>query len=312
MHLSEFYPKFLLLNPDNVQRLKGFQISSVQDLLGRDAEKLVNILDASYTEVSKLQDDLFVSLAGFPESSLDIYQKRIQDEITLKSGSPELDSCLKGGFKTGNIYEVFGQAGSGKTQLCFSLAVEGILHDNRIEVGYIDTKNDLAPERILQILQARTADKSNLSLLNRIKVYKCFNAVDLLETFRLLTEKLKKKENQIRLVIVDNLVSTILPLLAEDFKMASFYANQMTQSIQKLSSLGCCVVTANNARFCDGQLNPALGKIWTKLADIRIKLERTACTEATESRKVTIVKVGGTMSQINNQCHICINKTGFQ
>jgi len=272
MHLGEFYPKFTILNPDNVKRLKGFQISTVQDLLGRDAEKLVNILDASYTEVSKLQDDLFVSLAGFPESSLDIYQKRIQDEIVLKSGSPELDSSLKGGFKTGNVYEVFGQAGTGKTQLCFSLAVEGIIHDNVIEVGYIDTKNDLSPERILQILQARTGDKSNLYLLNRIKVYKSFNAVELLDTLRILTEKLKRKENQVRLIIVDNLVSTILPLLAEDLKMASFYGNEMTQSLQKLSSLGCCVVTANNARFSDGHFTPALGKIWAKLADIRLKL----------------------------------------
>ena len=39
-----------------------------------------------------------------------------QDEITLRSGSPELDSCIRGGFKTGNIYEVFGQAGTGKNR----------------------------------------------------------------------------------------------------------------------------------------------------------------------------------------------------
>jgi len=309
MHLSEFYPKFSLLNPDNVKRLKGFQISSVQDLLGSDPEKLVNILDASYTEVSKLQDDLFVSLAGFPESSLDLYQKIIQDEITLRSGSPELDSFIRGGFKTGNIYEVFGQAGTGKTQLCFSLAVEGILHDNGIEVGFIDTKNDLAPERILQILQARTSDKSNLNLLNRIKVYKCFNAVDLLDTLRLLTQKLKKKENQVRLILVDNLVSTILPLLAEDIKMASFYGNKLTQSIQKLSSLGCCVVTANNARFSDGQLSPALGKIWAKLADIRLKLEHT---EGSAAKRITVVKGGGTKSEIKNECQISIGRSGFQ
>ena len=32
----------------------------------------------------------------------------------MRSGSPELDSCIKGGFKTGNIYEVYGQAGTGK------------------------------------------------------------------------------------------------------------------------------------------------------------------------------------------------------
>ena len=36
---------------------KTLWISSVQDLLGSDTEKLVNILDASYTEVIEIEID---------------------------------------------------------------------------------------------------------------------------------------------------------------------------------------------------------------------------------------------------------------
>lgn len=322
MHLCELYPKFSLMTPDNVKKLKGFNISTVQDLLSRDPEKLVNILDASYTEVSKLQDELFISLAGYPESSLEIYQRRVQDEIVLKSGASHLDTnILQGGFKTGYIYEVYGLAGAGKSQLCFSLAVEGIRAAAGMGVCFIDTKNDLAPERILQILQARTEDSSNLNMLNRIKVHKCFTAVDLLKTLRLLTEKLKRKENAIRLVIVDNIVSTILSILTEDVKMASFYSSKMTQCLQKLASLGCCVVTANNARYFGGQLNPALGKIWSKLADVRLQLEYS---QARGTRVVTVVKGGanqtstqssqtlvkGVAKQSSRECTFIIDKSG--
>ena len=39
---------------------KTLWISSVQDLIGSDPEKLVNILDASYTEVIEIEVDIYI------------------------------------------------------------------------------------------------------------------------------------------------------------------------------------------------------------------------------------------------------------
>jgi len=306
MHLSELYPKFQLLTPENVKILKGYHISSVQDFLSLDPEKLVNILDISYTQVVKLHDDIFISLVGAPESSFEIFSKLRRNEVVIKSGALKLDNILsQGGFKTGRVYEIFGQAGSGKTQLCFSVAVEGLIKG--MEVCYVDTKNDLVPQRILQILQARTNNSSSLDILNKINVSKCFNALNLLQTLRLISEKVKSKNNQIKLVILDNLVSNLLPILTEDLKLASSYSSRMSQCLQKLASQGCCVVTTNNARHFDGELTPALGKIWTRLADIRLKIEYS---KLEETRKLKIVK--GEKNQVGTECPFTINKAGVQ
>lgn len=50
-------------------------------------------------------------------------QNRRNDLIHITTGSKDLDKLLSGGIKTGSITEVFGEFSTGKTQLCFTLAV---------------------------------------------------------------------------------------------------------------------------------------------------------------------------------------------
>ena len=86
-------------------------------------------------------------------SCLELYQKHVRTECIIKTGSA-LDNLLPGGFKTGSVYEVYGLPGVGKSQLCMTLAVSCALEFKGKSVLYIDTKNDLSAERILEILQA--------------------------------------------------------------------------------------------------------------------------------------------------------------
>ena len=83
---------------------------------------------------------------------VELYQNQVKTECVIKTGSA-LDSLLAGGFKTGSVYEVYGLPGVGKSQLCMSLAVSCSLEHGKQSVLYIDTKNDLSPERMLEILQ---------------------------------------------------------------------------------------------------------------------------------------------------------------
>lgn len=46
-----------------------------------------------------------------------------QNLLTITTGSGALDKILGGGIETGSITEIFGGCGSGKTQLCHTLAV---------------------------------------------------------------------------------------------------------------------------------------------------------------------------------------------
>ena len=56
----------------------------------------------------------------------------------------------------------------------------GIINDNVIEVGYIDTKNDLSPERILQILQENSSIYYDIIIFDLLFLpmiqFKCLNS----------------------------------------------------------------------------------------------------------------------------------------
>ena len=57
----------------------------------------------------------------------------------ISSGSASLDYLLGGGFPAGLVTQIYGGAGSGKTNVCMSAAVQAALNGN--EVVYIDTEN---------------------------------------------------------------------------------------------------------------------------------------------------------------------------
>ncbi len=83
----------------------------------------------------------------------------------LSTGLPRLDKCIEGGFEKGIITEIYGEPGSGKTNLVLFSSIKST------EIGkviYIDTEG-VSTERISQI----TSNESALSNLKffRIRSY---------------------------------------------------------------------------------------------------------------------------------------------
>lgn len=62
-----------------------------------------------------------------------------------------LDEMLEGGMPTGTITELCGLADSGKTQLCFQVAINCV-RSSRNTVLYIDTKGDFSSVKVQKIL----------------------------------------------------------------------------------------------------------------------------------------------------------------
>ncbi|HIH74154.1 MAG TPA: DNA repair and recombination protein RadB, partial [Methanosarcina sp.] len=69
-------------------------------------------------------------------------------EKLLSSGCKPLDDLLGGGFERGIVTQVFGAAGTGKTNICIQLAVECVKQGQK--VIFIDTEG-LSPIRFKQI-----------------------------------------------------------------------------------------------------------------------------------------------------------------
>ena len=134
----------------------------------------------------------------------DLY-KKARTRITTGSGS--FDDLLGGGLETRAVTEVYGEFGTGKTQLCHTLCL--MVQQDRAAGGlygkaiYIDTENTFRPERIASIAQARGLDPQRA--LENIIVAKAYNSAHqeliIEETGPVIEEK------GVRLVIVDSAVA---------------------------------------------------------------------------------------------------------
>lgn len=135
-----------------------------------------------------------------------LYDKRLTAART-STGSRNLDTLLGGGVETNAITEVFGEYGTGKTQICHNLCV--MVSQDRAHGGlggkaiYIDTENTFRPERIVSICNARNIVPDHV--LDSIIVAKAYNSAhqELIidETGPILDA------NEVKLVIVDSAVA---------------------------------------------------------------------------------------------------------
>lgn len=135
----------------------------------------------------------------------DVLLERLRERKHLTSGSKALDELLGGGFETQAITELFGEFGSGKTQIAHQLCVnvqlseeEGGLEGDAV---FIDTENTFRPERILQM--ADGIGINGKEALKRIHVASAFNSNHQM----ILVEKAMEvaREHPIKLLVVDSL-----------------------------------------------------------------------------------------------------------
>jgi len=148
---------------------------------------------------------LCADIGGF-ETGEDILERRKQ-VTKLTTGSKAFDELIGGGVESQSIMEFFGEFGSSKTQVCFQLAVNATLPEEKggldSDVIIIDSENTFRPERIIQMATYLGADPQET--LRRIHVARAFNSQHQV----LLVEKAMDlaKETKVRLLIVDSLTS---------------------------------------------------------------------------------------------------------
>jgi len=125
----------------------------------------------------------------------------------LTSGSKIFDELVGGGFESQAIIELFGEYGSGKTQVAHQLCVDVQLPKDKggmdTHAFYIDTENTFRPERIIQMSEAYDLDPDKI--LSNIHVARAYNSSHQM----LLVDKLKELSKQIksRLLVVDSLTA---------------------------------------------------------------------------------------------------------
>lgn len=141
------------------------------------------------------------------ETAYDVLERR-KEVGRISVGSQGFNELIGGGIETQSITEVFGEFGSGKSQISHELAVTVQLPVEQGGLGgqcvFIDTENTFRPERIEQI--ADGFELEHEEVLQNIHIARAFNSSHQI----LMAEKVNEliqQGNNIKLVIVDSLMA---------------------------------------------------------------------------------------------------------
>jgi len=170
------------IGPATKSSLKEAGFRSIKDLVIRGP---IDIAEATGIAIEKcillcnrareILEDIGVLDKPFTTAN-EIYEKR-KLEYRISTGSKNLDELLDGGIETRAITELYGEYGTGKTQICHTLCVtvqQSKAEDNISRALYIDTENTFRPERIASIASARKIDPS--VALENVIVAKAYNS----------------------------------------------------------------------------------------------------------------------------------------
>jgi len=173
----------------------------IAEVTGMTMEKSIDLCNKARI---KLEEVEIIERTFIPATEL--YNKRKNIE-RISTGSKCFDELLGGGFEVNAITEIYGEFGSGKTQICHTSAVmvQQKITDGGLEGGviYVDTENTFRPERIVSISKARNID--HVSVLENIVVAKAFNSAHQ----ELIIHEVGKiiENNNIKLLVLDSAIS---------------------------------------------------------------------------------------------------------
>jgi DNA repair protein RAD51 len=111
---------------------------------------------------------------------------------TISTGSRAINAVLGGGIHTGMITNIYGESGSGKSQLCFTVCANCAKHSANIL--FIDTTGNFRPERIMEISGSKLT-------LEKISYIRAFTTTEQSNATKKIIEIRPK------LVVIDSLTS---------------------------------------------------------------------------------------------------------
>jgi RecA/RadA recombinase len=139
---------------------------------------------------------------------------------------------LGGGIRTGMITDVYGESGSGKTQLCFTLCVNCVREGGR--VLFVDTAGTFRPERVAEISGSK-------NVLEKIILVRALTVGDQVSAI----QKIQDTGNG--LVVIDSLTSLFSAEYSGPSRHLAVMKHLRELGVSAINS-DCAVVVTNMVR----------------------------------------------------------------
>ncbi|KAG6800203.1 DNA repair protein RAD51 4 [Apis mellifera caucasica] len=280
-----------------IEQLQHKHICTVIQFIDEDSEKLASFTGLSLKDIIEIKRNICKKYGGQVKNAFQLFE--IEEKNIISTNLSSLDNLLKGGLYCGQIYEICGLSASGKTQLCFSIAINIALKSNNL-VRYIDTKRDFSGSRIEQILLKKNYNKQVINeIMERIKVCCVYNMHQLLKVLHWLSINLKEENEdcRTRIIIIDSLpalifkfskdhkttiilnhLANICHFLAKEFNLSIISVNLISQW-NNINEEGTSASSNENIL-----IKPTLGKYWAHVPNTRLLLEK----QELGNRKISI------------------------
>lgn len=205
------------------------------------------------------------------------------------TGCKSIDELLGGGFESGTVTQLYGEASSGKTNICIQMAVECAKEGDSVVV--VDSEG-LSAERFLQIASARahaqahthtraSSDEEVERIAGRIILYQPRNFEQQTSCIQEIETVIKEKEGKSRvsLVILDS--ATLFYRLEQEDERSVYLkglANQIANLLELARKYDLAVLITNQV-YMDierGELRPVAKFTLEYLSKVIVQLERVA------------------------------------
>ncbi|XP_073521561.1 DNA repair protein RAD51 homolog 4 [Phyllobates terribilis] len=284
------------LTAEIIAVLKKNHVRTVVDLVASDLEELARKCCLSYKTLVAVRRVLLAQYSAFPSNGADLYEELKASKAILPTGNKKLDLLLDSGLYTGEVTEIAGAPGSGKTQLCQSIAVN-VATSLQQRVCYIDTTGGLTGTRLLQLIQGKTQhEDEQVASLERIQVIRIFDAYKLLDVLQdvrhSFSQQLLRSGETLRLVVVDSACAVIYPLLGGKQTEGMAVMMYIAKELQTLAHDFSLAVLVTNHITKDGSagFRPALGRSWSFVPSTRIQIHRDERNKQNGNRLMSLVK----------------------
>ncbi|KAF2974041.1 hypothetical protein EK904_013804, partial [Melospiza melodia maxima] len=246
------------------------------DFVSSDLEDVAQKCSLSYKALVAVRRVLLAQFSAFPANGADLYEELKSSTAILPTGSPSLDQLLDSGLYTGEVMELMGAPGTGKTQVCLGIAASVSLGLKQ-HVLFLDSTGGFTASRLYQMLQAQTEDEEEqassldlLEALQRVQVQRVFNIYEVLRALQELRDHLSQQVlssvGPLKVVVLDSVSAVIYPLLGGRQSEGLALMMQLSRELKTLArefSLAVVVSVAVLCPSCASVWRGATGRLWS-------------------------------------------------
>ncbi|NXJ62473.1 RA51D protein, partial [Rostratula benghalensis] len=286
------------LTEEMIQLLRANGIRTVVDFVSSDLEEIAQKCSLSYKALVAVRRVLLAQFSAFPTNGADLYEELKSSTAILPTGSLSLDQLLDSGLYTGEMMELMGAPGSGKTQVCLGIAATVSLSLKQ-HLLFLDSTGGFTASRLYQMLRAWAEAEEEQAALQRIQVVRVFNIYEMLRALQELRDRLSQQvmssTGPLKMVVIDSVSAVIYPLLGGKQSEGLAIMMQLARELKTLArefSLAVVVTNQVTRDSSTGALKPALGRSWSFVPSTRVLLETKEATgeKATTKRVASLVK----------------------